>query len=66
MKAGNGSALDVTPGLTCIWQVKGRSGVSFVDWIRMDVQYIRSLSPQQDLKLLFLTVPAVVLRKGAH
>src|SRR5207249_3744451 len=31
--------LDVTPGLTCIWQVKGRSSVSFADWVRMDVQY---------------------------
>jgi lipopolysaccharide/colanic/teichoic acid biosynthesis glycosyltransferase len=58
--------LDVTPGLTCIWQVKGRSAVPFAEWIRMDLQYIRSRSPWQDLKLLLLTVPAVVLRKGAH
>ena len=36
--------LDVTPGLTCIWQVRGRSTVSFADWVRMDVQYIRSRS----------------------
>ncbi|MEO6435738.1 MAG: sugar transferase, partial [Tepidisphaeraceae bacterium] len=33
--------LDVTPGLTCIWQVKGRSRVTFVEWMRMDVDYIR-------------------------
>jgi lipopolysaccharide/colanic/teichoic acid biosynthesis glycosyltransferase len=58
--------LDVIPGLTCIWQVSGRSSVSFADWVRMDVQYIRSRSPWQDLKLILLTVPAVVLRKGAH
>jgi lipopolysaccharide/colanic/teichoic acid biosynthesis glycosyltransferase len=58
--------LDVTPGLTCIWQVKGRSAVPFAEWIRMDLRYIRSRSPWQDLKLLLLTVPAVVLRKGAH
>jgi lipopolysaccharide/colanic/teichoic acid biosynthesis glycosyltransferase len=58
--------LDVTPGLTCIWQVKGRSMVPFADWIRMDLQYIRSRSPWQDLKLLVLTIPAVILRKGAH
>jgi lipopolysaccharide/colanic/teichoic acid biosynthesis glycosyltransferase len=32
--------LDVTPGLTCIWQVKGRSRVSFADWMRMDLSYI--------------------------
>jgi lipopolysaccharide/colanic/teichoic acid biosynthesis glycosyltransferase len=58
--------LDVTPGLTCIWQVRGRGGVSFADWVRMDVQYIRSRSPWLDLKLLLQTVPAVVLRRGAH
>jgi lipopolysaccharide/colanic/teichoic acid biosynthesis glycosyltransferase len=58
--------LDVTPGLTCIWQVKGRAQVSFADWVRMDLQYIRSRSPWQDLKLLLLTIPAVLLQKGAH
>lgn len=58
--------LDVTPGLTCLWQVRGRGSVSFADWVRMDLQYIRSRSLWQDLKLLLLTVPAVVLRKGAH
>ena len=56
--------LDVTPGLTCIWQVRGRSQVSFADWVRMDVQYIRSRSLAQDLKLLLLTMPAVVGGKG--
>jgi lipopolysaccharide/colanic/teichoic acid biosynthesis glycosyltransferase len=58
--------LDVTPGLTCIWQVRGRSQVSFADWVRMDVQYIRSRSLAQDLKLLVMTMPAVVAGKGAH
>jgi lipopolysaccharide/colanic/teichoic acid biosynthesis glycosyltransferase len=57
--------LDVTPGLTCIWQVRGRSAVSFVEWMRMDVRYVRSRSLWQDLKLLLLTVPAVLLRRGA-
>jgi len=57
--------LDVTPGLTCIWQVRGRSRVSFADWVRMDVQYIRSRSLGGDLKLLAQTVPAVILRRGA-
>jgi lipopolysaccharide/colanic/teichoic acid biosynthesis glycosyltransferase len=57
--------LDVTPGLTCIWQVQGRSTVSFAEWVRMDVQYIRSRSFGGDLKLLLQTVPAVVSRKGA-
>jgi lipopolysaccharide/colanic/teichoic acid biosynthesis glycosyltransferase len=57
--------LDVTPGLTCIWQVQGRSTVSFSDWVRMDVQYIRSRSLGGDMKLLLQTVPAVVSRRGA-
>jgi lipopolysaccharide/colanic/teichoic acid biosynthesis glycosyltransferase len=58
--------LDATPGLTCIWQVHGRCRVSFADWVRMDVQYIRSRSLWQDVKLLFLTVQVVLLRRGAQ
>ena len=58
--------LDVTPGLTCIWQVKGRSTVSFAEWIRMDVEYIRRRTILHDLSLLLMTVPAVLLRRGAR
>jgi lipopolysaccharide/colanic/teichoic acid biosynthesis glycosyltransferase len=58
--------LDVTPGLTCIWQVRGRSQVPFADWIRMDIEYICSISLSLDLKLMMMTLPAVLLRKGAH
>jgi lipopolysaccharide/colanic/teichoic acid biosynthesis glycosyltransferase len=57
--------LDVTPGLTCIWQVRGRSKVTFDEWVRMDVQYIRSRSLVTDVGLIAQTLPAVVLRKGA-
>jgi lipopolysaccharide/colanic/teichoic acid biosynthesis glycosyltransferase len=57
--------MDVTPGLTCIWQVEGRSRVSFDDWVRMDVRYIQSRSLANDAKLIAQTLPAVVLRKGA-
>jgi len=57
--------LDVTPGLTCIWQVRGRSKVTFDEWVRMDVQYIRSRSLVTDVALIAQTLPAVVLRKGA-
>ena len=57
--------LDVTPGITCIWQVYGRSRVSFDQWIRMDIDYIRSRSPLQDARLLCLTVPAVMSGRGA-
>jgi lipopolysaccharide/colanic/teichoic acid biosynthesis glycosyltransferase len=58
--------LDVTPGLTCIWQVKGRSKVSFSEWVRMDVAYIRRRTFFNDMRILFETVPAVLLRKGAR
>jgi lipopolysaccharide/colanic/teichoic acid biosynthesis glycosyltransferase len=57
--------LDVTPGLTCIWQVSGRSTVSFAQWVRMDMKYIRRRTFLHDLWILVRTVPAVVLRKGA-
>jgi lipopolysaccharide/colanic/teichoic acid biosynthesis glycosyltransferase len=48
--------LDVTPGLTCFWQVsKERSRVPFVDWVRMDLRYIKGRSPKLDLALLVKT-----------
>jgi lipopolysaccharide/colanic/teichoic acid biosynthesis glycosyltransferase len=57
--------VDVAPGLTCIWQVEGRSRVTFDDWIRMDVRYIRRRSPWHDVKLLAKTLPAVILQRGS-
>ncbi len=58
--------LDVTPGLTCIWQIKGRSTVTFAEWVRMDVSYIRRRTIWHDVKILAQTVPAVLLRRGAR
>jgi lipopolysaccharide/colanic/teichoic acid biosynthesis glycosyltransferase len=58
--------LNVTPGLTCIWQVKGRSQVSFAEWVRMDVEYIRRRTLVHDFIILFSTIPAVLLRRGAR
>lgn len=58
--------LELTPGVTCIWQVKGRSRVTFVEWMRMDLAYARRRSLWQDIKILFQTVPAVLLRRGAR
>ena len=58
--------LDVTPGLTCVWQVKGRSTVTFDEWVRMDVGYIRHRTIWHDVKILAQTVPAVLLRRGAR
>ena len=57
--------LDVTAGITCIWQVRGRSSVSFAEWMRMDLRYIRTRSTANDIKLLVQTVPAVVIGRGA-
>lgn len=56
----------VTPGLTCIWQVSGRSNIDFERWVAMDVEYIRSWSFALDLKLLAKTVPAVLSGNGAY
>jgi lipopolysaccharide/colanic/teichoic acid biosynthesis glycosyltransferase len=58
--------VNVTPGLTCIWQVEGRSSVSFDEWMRMDLRYIRARGFFQDLTLLARTASAVLLGRGAH
>jgi lipopolysaccharide/colanic/teichoic acid biosynthesis glycosyltransferase len=54
----------VKPGMTCIWQVRGRSCVSFNEWIRMDLHYMRHRSLWFDLRLLMLTVPALFVQRG--
>lgn len=58
--------LDATPGLTCIWQVSGRNLIPFDEWVRMDIQYIEQQSLWLDLKLLLLTIPAVISGRGAY
>lgn len=58
--------LDVTPGLTCIWQVSGRSDIPFKKQVELDVQYIESQSLFTDILLLVKTIPAVLLGKGAY
>ena len=54
------------PGLTCFWQVGGRTDLDFENQVRLDVEYIRSTSLWLDIKLLLLTIPAVLLGKGAY
>ena len=56
----------VKPGLTCIWQVSGRSNLSFHTWVDMDIEYIRRWSLWVDVKLLARTVPAVLSGRGAY
>lgn len=58
--------LEVVPGLTCIWQVSGRSEIPFKQQVLMDKDYIRTRSFKQDIKLLFKTIPAVLFGKGAY
>lgn len=56
----------VKPGITCTWQVSGRSDLDFDTWVDMDLEYIRSWTLRQDLLLLLRTVPAVLSGKGAY
>jgi lipopolysaccharide/colanic/teichoic acid biosynthesis glycosyltransferase len=56
--------LTVTPGMTCTWQVSGRGSVSFDDWVRMDLQYAKRTGLWQDLKLIVLTLPALIFHRG--
>jgi exopolysaccharide biosynthesis polyprenyl glycosylphosphotransferase len=55
----------VKPGLTCLWQISGRSNVSFDRWIELDLEYIDHWSLRLDLKILAMTVPVVVKGTGA-
>ena len=56
----------VKPGLTCYWQVSGRSDVMFDEWIEMDLQYIREQSIKADVKILAKTVGVVFCGWGAY
>jgi lipopolysaccharide/colanic/teichoic acid biosynthesis glycosyltransferase len=56
----------VKPGLTCIWQVSGRSDLGFHTWMSMDIEYIRDWSLWLDLKLLARTPAAVLSGHGAY
>ena len=58
--------LDVRPGLTCLWQISGRSRIGFQEWMRLDLEYIRKQSFWLDVKILIRTIPAVLSREGAY
>jgi len=55
----------VKPGLTCLWQVSGRSNTEFDRWIALDLRYIDQWSLSLDLKIMAMTIPAVLSGKGA-
>ena len=54
------------PGLTCLWQVSGRSRIRFDEWMRLDLAYIDSWSLMLDFKILARTVPAVIIGDGTN
>jgi exopolysaccharide biosynthesis polyprenyl glycosylphosphotransferase len=58
--------LDVLPGITCLWQISGRSRIGFQEWMRLDLEYIKHRSLGLDLKILLRTIPAVLSRDGAY
>ena len=58
--------LHIKPGLTCFWQIQGRSDIPFKDQVRLDLQYISSQSLWMDVWIIIKTIPAVLLGKGAY
>lgn len=55
----------VKPGMTCLWQISGRSNLSFEEWVELDLEYIDTWSLQLDWWILMRTVPAVISARGA-
>ena len=58
--------LNVLPGITCLWQVMGRSEIPFEQQVRLDLKYIKKQSLLLDVSLLLKTIPAVIKAKGAY
>ena len=58
--------LEVKPGITCLWQISGRSRLGFNEWMRLDLEYIKRQSLATDLRILWRTIPAVISREGAY
>jgi lipopolysaccharide/colanic/teichoic acid biosynthesis glycosyltransferase len=58
--------LEAKPGITCLWQISGRSHIGFDEWMRLDLEYLRTRSLWTDLVILAKTVPAVMARRGAY
>jgi lipopolysaccharide/colanic/teichoic acid biosynthesis glycosyltransferase len=58
--------LSVVPGITCFWQVSGRSELPFQEQVRLDIEYIEQRDLITDIRILLLTVPAVLSGKGAY
>ncbi|MCI8701807.1 MAG: sugar transferase [Turicibacter sp.] len=55
----------VKPGITCIWQVSGRNNIEFEEWVELDLEYIQKRSVLLDMKLILMTIPALLGDKNA-
>jgi lipopolysaccharide/colanic/teichoic acid biosynthesis glycosyltransferase len=55
----------VRPGITCLWQINGRTSIPFSQWMQLDMQYIDEWSLSLDLKILAKTIPVVIRGSGA-
>jgi lipopolysaccharide/colanic/teichoic acid biosynthesis glycosyltransferase len=58
--------LQALPGITCVWQVSGRSNIPFDQQVEMDKEYIHQSTLGTDIKLLAKTIPAVLTGRGAY
>ena len=58
--------LDVIPGLTCLWQIRGRSEIPFNEQVRLDKEYILAPSIWKDVVILLKTIPAILGGRGAY
>jgi lipopolysaccharide/colanic/teichoic acid biosynthesis glycosyltransferase len=58
--------LEVKPGLTCLWQVRGRSDLTFEQQVELDIEYIDRVKPTEEFRILLETVPAVLTGRGAY
>jgi lipopolysaccharide/colanic/teichoic acid biosynthesis glycosyltransferase len=58
--------LEVQQGLTCLWQVGGRSDLSFEEQVELDIEYVDRTTPTQEIKIVAKTIPAVLTGRGAY
>jgi lipopolysaccharide/colanic/teichoic acid biosynthesis glycosyltransferase len=66
LHGGHRRRLAMRPGITCTWQVSGRSQVTFAEWMTLDLEYVDGWSLGLDLAIMVRTIPAVLSARGAH
>ena len=58
--------LSARPGLSGLWQISGRSNTTYLERVQLDRFYVMNWNPWMDLRVIFMTIPAVVMSRGAH